>query len=83
MIERSGTKVSAVLKSKKLYNIIGTLRLSWLPDSQSFVYDAIDERSHYRQYRELYRYDLKSDRVTQTDERSRAHRSRAFRPMDG
>ena len=42
-------------------------KLSWFPDSQSFVFDKIDEFDRYYEYSDLYRYEFgnkKSKRLT-------------------
>jgi hypothetical protein len=65
MIDRDGNQSFHELKSRKLVDALSSKRLSWLPDSQSFIYDAIDEMDPYHSYRELYEYELKSGESTQ------------------
>ena len=65
IIDRDGSQSFHDLKSKKILDVIASTRLSWLPDSQGFVYDAVDEDDPYHSFRELYEYDLKTKASTQ------------------
>jgi hypothetical protein len=72
MIDRDGQESFHSLKSHKLEDVLASTRLSWAPDSQSFVYDAVDEDDPYHQFRELYQYDLKTKTSRQLTRNLRA-----------
>ncbi len=51
----------------KIVEGAGTARVSWLGNSNEFVYDALDMNSHYNHFSDLYTYNLslkKKDRLT-------------------
>lgn len=72
MINRTGSESFRGLKSERVANVLAATRLSWFPDSQSFVYDSIDESDPYHDYRELFRYDIKTGETTRLTKNLRA-----------
>lgn len=72
MSTRSGDESFRGIKSERVADVLGATRLSWFPDSGSFVYDSIDEDDPYHQFRELYRYDIPTRKTTQLTDGLRA-----------
>lgn len=60
------------LKSRNLFSTTGTTTLSWLGDSESFVYDKIETYQHYSQYSDLYLFNLKSNETRRLTSGARA-----------
>lgn len=48
-------------------------RLSWFPDSNSFVFDAVDTFDRYYLYSDLYRYHLNTKKISRLTKGLRAH----------
>ncbi|MGE3972932.1 MAG: hypothetical protein AB7F59_00245 [Bdellovibrionales bacterium] len=69
MVERPNTKVPFDFhQQKKLHTSTGTKKISWWPNSESLVFDAIDTEDLYYEYSDLHRLflsDKKADPVTQ------------------
>jgi hypothetical protein len=49
----------------RLFDSTGTNRVSWLPNSSGFVYDAVDTVERYSQYADLWLFDVASKKKTQ------------------
>lgn len=62
-------------RAKRVAEGIDVNRVSWLPDSSGFIYDAIDTVNRYYSYSDLYRCDLDGDRC-RTKKLTRALRAR-------
>lgn len=65
--ERSANESFGNIESKTLASGDSIQKLSWFPDSQSFVFDKVDEFDRYYEFSDLYRYEFnnkKSKRVT-------------------
>jgi WD40-like Beta Propeller Repeat len=72
IIQRTGKESFTTHDSRKLYDTSGTTRMEWLPDSQSFVFDAIDELDPYHSYHALYEFDLKQRKAKRLTNNIRA-----------
>jgi Tol biopolymer transport system component len=49
--------------ARKLFRTVGTYRIAWINEN-SFIFDQVDARNPYVAYRDLYRYDIKTDQIT-------------------
>lgn len=67
MYERNGKETFSTLDAKILAKSDSINRASWFPDSQSFVFDKIDDYNRYYEFYDLYKYDFakkKAKRIT-------------------
>ena len=51
------------IESKTLVKGDSIQKVSWLPDSQSFVFDKVDEFNYHYEFSDLYRYDFNSKKA--------------------
>ncbi|MGE4132708.1 MAG: hypothetical protein AB7F86_13780 [Bdellovibrionales bacterium] len=67
----SPAQAFANAKSRRLFRSRGAVQVRWLNDNQ-FVFDQIDARRNYVQYRDLYLYDLEKDKTERLTDGARA-----------